>query len=252
MLIGHSFGGLAVLNALTTHTNLFNAYVCIDPSMWWDNMNYLKSTKKAMAEQDFKGATLYIGMANTMDEGMDIKKVQKDTTVPTRGIRSVLDLDNFIKKQKPKGLRYASKYYENETHNSVPLITEYDALRFIFEKYQLKIDRKDVIDSTSAFAKKVELRYRDISKLFGYEVKPPEPEINAWGYRFLQRKQFKKAEDFFKLNVYNYPESFNVYDSYGDFFVAVSDKAKAIEMFKKALSIKENTGTRDKLNKLLQ
>jgi tetratricopeptide (TPR) repeat protein len=205
-----------------------------------------------MAKQDFKGATLYMGIANTMDEGMDIKKAQKDTTAVTHGIRAVLNLDNFIKKQKPKGLRYASKYYENDTHNSAPLITEYDALRFIFEKYQLKIDRKDIVDPASAFAKKVELRYKDISKLFGYEVKPPEPEINAWGYRFLQRKQFKKAEDFFKLNVYNYPESFNVYDSYGDLFVAVGDKAKAIEQFKKALSIKENADTRSKLNKLLE
>jgi tetratricopeptide (TPR) repeat protein len=106
------------------------------------------------------------------------------------------------------------------------------------------------LDTTVDFAHKFEVRYQKISKLYGYEVKPPEMEINTYGYRFLQRKQFKKAEGFFKLNVANYPTSFNVYDSYGDFFVELGDKVKAIENFEKALSIKENEETRKKLNKL--
>lgn len=251
-LIGHSLGGLTVMNALINHTKLFNSYIVIDPSMWWDNMNFLKTTKKALAEKDFTGATLYLGIANTMQSGVDIKKLQKDTSVFARGMRSNLELDNFIKTQKPKGLRYAGKYYQNDTHGSVPLITEYDALRFIFEKYQLRIENKDILDPESAFADKIQLRYKDISKLFGYEVKPSESEINTWGYRFLQRKQFKKAEEFFKMNVTNYPESSNVYDSYGDFYIALGDKSKAIEQFRKALSIKENGETRNKLNKLLE
>lgn len=252
MLIGHSFGGLAVMNTLLNHTKLFNSYIAIDPSMWWDNMHFLKSTKQGFREKDFDGTTLYLAVANTMDQDMDIHKVQTDTTVPTRGIRGTLSLDSFINKEKPKGLRYASKYYEDNTHNSVPLIATYDGLRFIFDKYELKIDRKDILDPSEPFAKKIHQRYEDISQLFGYEVKPPEKEINLWGYRFLQRKQFQKAEDFFKMNIYNYPESFNVYDSYGDFFVATGDKAKAVEQFKKALSLKENSDTQEKLDKLKQ
>jgi predicted alpha/beta superfamily hydrolase len=251
-LIGHSLGGLTVMNALINHTKLFNSYIAIDPSMWWDNGNFAKTTIQALAEKDFTGTTLYVGIANSIDPGMNIKQIRKDTTLATRHMRLLFEMDDFIKKEKPKGLRYASKYYENDNHNSSPLITEYDALRFIFEKYQLKIENRDILDSNSAFAAKIQLRYKDISKLFGYEVKPPENEINTWGYRFLQRKQFKKAEEFFKMNVANYPESFNVYDSYGDYFMAIGSKARAIEQFKKALSIKEYKDTRDKLNKLLE
>ena len=198
------------------------------------------------------GTTLYVAIANTMDDGMDIKKVIKDTTLNTRGIRSTLEMDNFIKTRKPKGLRYASKYYENDSHNSVPLIATYDALRFIFADYQFILKNKDVLDSTVALAEKFKQRFQKVSKLYGYEVKPPEAEINTFGYRFLQRKQFQKAEGFFKLNMDNYPESSNVYDSYGDFYVAKGDKAKAIEQFEKALSIKENAAIRNKLNKLLE
>ena len=46
ILIGHSLGGLTVMNAVINHTKLFNTYIAIDPSMWWDNLNFQKTTKK--------------------------------------------------------------------------------------------------------------------------------------------------------------------------------------------------------------
>ncbi len=252
MLIGHSFGGLAVMNIAMKHTKLFNAYICIDPSMWWDNMKFLKSTKKTLAEKNFSGTTLYLGIANTLDEGMDLAKVQNDTSGDTRHIRSILDLDNYIKGQQQNGLRYASKYYDNDDHSSVPLIAEYDAFRFIFDKYRFKLSFKDFTDSTTDLTNKLKKHYQEVSTQFGYKVSPPENMINGLGYAFLEQKQFAKAGSFFKMNVDNYPESYNVYDSYGDYFLAIGDKLKAKEYFKKSLTIKENPESRKKLNKLLQ
>lgn len=251
MLIGHSFGGLTVMNIVMNHTKLFNSYISIDPSMWWDKMNLLKSSKKVLAEKKFAGTTLYVGIANTMNEGMDITKVQKDTSTTTRHIRSILELDKIIKSETKNGLRYESKYYSSDDHGSVPLIAEYDAFRFIFDKYRLKLSSKDFFDSTIDIAKKIEYHYAEVSKLFGYKVFPTEGFINEYGYAFLQQKKYDKAGRFFKMNVDNYPESFNVYDSYGDYFLAIDNKPKAIENFKKALSIKENPESRQKLNKLL-
>ncbi len=34
MLIGHSFGGLTAMNIIINHTDMFNDYIVIDPSMW--------------------------------------------------------------------------------------------------------------------------------------------------------------------------------------------------------------------------
>ncbi len=252
MLIGHSFGGLTAINIAVNHTKLFNSYICIDPSMWWDKMNFLKATKKTLAEKNFSGTTMYLGIANTMAENMDITKVQNDTSGDTRHIRSILDLDKYIKGLKQSGLRYESKYYSNDDHGSVPMIAEYDGLRFIFDKYRFKLSFKDFNDSTVDLANKYETHYQEVSKLFGYKVSPPENMINGLGYEFLQKKQYNKAGRFFKMNVDNYPKSYNVYDSYGDYFLAIGDKSKAVEYFKKALSLKENPESRKKLNKLLE
>ena len=252
MLIGHSFGGLTVINILLNHTKLFNSYICIDPSMWWDKMNFLNATKKSLLEKKFSGTTLYLGIANTMEESMKITKVQSDTSVKTRHIRSILDLDKHIKGQKQNGLKYGSKYYSNDDHGSVPMIAEYDGLRFIFDKYRFKLSFKDFTDSTIDLAKKFETHYQEVSKQFGYTVSPPENMLNSLGYEFLQQKQYAKAGKFFKMNVDNYPNSFNVYDSYGDYFMAIGDKSKAIEYFKKALTLKDNPESRKKINELLE
>ena len=240
------------MDAMVNHTKLFNSYICIDPGMWWDKMNFLKTTEKALYEKNFAGTTLYLGIANTMEEGMDIKKVQKDSSIETRHIRSILTLDQYIKSLKQNGLRYESKYYSNDDHSSVPLIAEYDALRFIFEKYRLKLSRKDFMDSTMVFVDNYEKHYDDVSQLFGYKVKSPEDQVNGMGYQFLQMKQYDKAGRFFKMNADNYPESFNVYDSYGDYFEATGDKLKARENYGKALFIKESAETRKKLEELLK
>jgi uncharacterized protein len=250
MLIGHSFGGLAVMQTFTHHTQLFNAYICIDPSMWWDKEKLLNQTQKVLAEKKFEGKSLYLGIANTLEVGMDIKKVEKDTSQETKHIRSILTLQAAFEKNKNNGLKYRGKYYPDDTHGSVPLITEYDALRFFFDFFPLKLSMKDFTDSIGALADKYQNHFAKLSQKMGYQIKPDEGEINFMGYDFLGRKMYKTAERLFRLNVDNYPESYNVYDSYGDYFVAVKDTENAILQFKKALSIKENEGSRKKLTEL--
>ncbi|MCW3094367.1 MAG: hypothetical protein JWP81_5436 [Ferruginibacter sp.] len=68
----------------------------------------------------------------------------------------------------------------------------------------------------------------------------------------LNQKQFNNAETLFKLNITNYPETANCYDGLGDFYLAKSDKTKAIESFKKTLPLKAIPGTKEKLEKLLE
>ena len=51
VLIGHSFGGLTVMNILTNHSKMFNAYIAIDPSMWYDKERFLKTTQQKLAGQ---------------------------------------------------------------------------------------------------------------------------------------------------------------------------------------------------------
>lgn len=250
MLIGHSFGGLTAMNILINHTKLFNAYIAIDPSMWYDKERFLKTTEQKLTNQKYNGTRLYLGIANTMPDGMTVDKMLKDTSSTTRHIRSIFALDKFIKTHTQNGLKFSSKYYPDDDHGSVPLITEYDGLRFIFDYYRMKFTQADLTDTTAAIVAKYKKHYEIVSKEFGYKVSPPELFINSFGYQALATKQYSKAAALFEMNIENYPKSGNVYDSYGDYFSARKDTTNAVLYYQKALAINNNDDTNIKLQQM--
>ncbi|MFH6961908.1 alpha/beta hydrolase-fold protein [Flavobacterium plurextorum] len=252
-LIGHSFGGLTAINILTNHTNLFNSYAAIDPSMWWDHQKFLAETTKKIETKNLSNVSLFMAAANTMDENMNIVKVRRDTTVFTRHIRSILDFNDFLNKNKKSNLNYGYKYYNDDNHGSVPLIATYDAIRFIFKFNQLELSISDRINFNKAVFTKIEKHFADVSKHLGYTVSVPESTVNAYAYQSLGKKDMELAGYLFKLNVANYPQSPNVYDSLGDFYAANGEKENAISSYKKVLVLdKDFPETKEKIDRLLK
>ncbi|HLA58571.1 MAG TPA: alpha/beta hydrolase-fold protein [Puia sp.] len=245
-LIGHSFGGLFAINTLINHTDMFNAYIAIDPSLWWDDQKLMKQGETALRENRFKNKSLFFAIANTMNPGMDTMQVAHDTSVRTLHIRSNLLFAKDLDSHAGDGLRERWKYYNDDSHGSVPLIAEYDALHFLFDFYRMPFQGNP--DSLTASI--VSDHYRSLSVNLGYTTLPPENNINNFGYHFMDEKSFEKAYDFFLLNITNYPKSSNVYDSMGDWYVTEKDNKKAMEYFEKALALENNPDTRKKLEKL--
>jgi len=79
---------------------------------------------------------------------------------------------------------------------------------------------------------------------------PPEGMVNEMGYYYMQQGMKDKALSMFSLNIHNYPESANAYDSMGDYYSAQKDKDKAIASYKRSLELKDNADTKKKLEKL--
>jgi len=252
IFIGHSVGGLTVVNTLIHHPNLFNAYVSLDGALWWNDQQIVKDAKMNLASKNYEGKTLYMALANRMEKGMDTVTVQQDTTEGTELIRSNLEFIRDISKNKTNQLRFQYAFYVNDDHSSVRLIGEYDALRFIFDYYKLKIYNSELEDPYFKLDSLLVTHYNNVSAQIGYLIKPGESQVNNLAYHMLNQKQFIKAEALFKLNITNYPETANCYDGLGDLYLAKGDKLKAIESFKKTLTLKQIPETKEKLEKLLR
>jgi uncharacterized protein len=250
VLVGHSFGGLAVMDVLANHSKLFNACIAIDPSMWYDHERFLAATKKNLSKNKYSGTRLFLGIANTMPEGMTLERMKKDRTPDTRHIRSIFELDHFLKANPQNGLRYASRYYNEDSHVSVPLASEYDGLRFIFDYYRINITGKDFTDSTDAIAGKYKRHYEIVSYEMGYKVSPPQSFISYLGEDAMAKNYFKKAAALFKMNIDNYPNSSNVYNAYADMLAVQKDSIGAVANYKKALAISDDASINSKLNLL--
>lgn len=249
--IGHSLGGLMVMNIFLHNPNLFNSYVSLDGSLWWDNQKIVREAKTILPTQNYKGKALFMAMANRLERGVDTLSVRKDTTGSTELIRSNLGFITELSKNKKNQLRFKYKYYENDNHPSVRLVGEYDALRFIFDFYKLKIYDSELKNPDFKLDSLLVVHYKNVSEKMGYIIKPGESQVNSLGYQMMGTNQLAKAETMFKLNIANNLESANGYDSLGDLYLKTGDKTKAIESFKKALSLQAIPETKEKLEKLL-
>ena len=64
-----------------------------------------------------------------------------------------------------------------------------------------------------------------------------ENEMNRLGYELLGANKIDEALGIFKLNVDEFPKSYNVYDSYGEAWLKKGEKDSAIVYYKKSLEI---------------
>ena len=78
-----------------------------------------------------------------------------------------------------------------------------------------------------------------------------ELEINALGYFYLGKDKIREAIEVFKINVEEFPESFNVYDSMAEAYMKNGDNELAIKYYKKSLEINpQNTNGIEMLKRL--
>lgn len=250
VFIGHSFGGLAVINNLINQKSIFNAFIAIDPSMWWDQLKFLKQTQQAFQKNTFLNKSLYLAIANTMDRTFTLETVVKDTTPNTLPIRSILKLDKFIKKNNPAGLTYRSKYYWDYDHNGIPLIAQNDGLPFVFSFYGINFPFPDFFNPAFINDDTLINHYKKVSDRMGYKISPPGELINAIAHQLTDMKQFERAKKYYQLNISNYPGSYLPFYSMGEYYESIGDKMKALEFYKKALTLKDRKEIRTKIEGL--
>jgi tetratricopeptide (TPR) repeat protein len=76
-------------------------------------------------------------------------------------------------------------------------------------------------------------------------------QLNSMGYDLLRKGDAAGAIEIFRLNVEQFPQDANVYDSLGEAYLKQGDKAHAIDNYRKSLDLNpHNDNARDVLAKL--
>jgi predicted alpha/beta superfamily hydrolase len=235
VFIGHSLGGITTINALYTIPETFNAYVAIDPSLWWDNSTLLRQAKNWISSAKLDGRALYVAQANTL--------VPEDSTVNPH-FSGITQFNTVMRAYNRSGLRYAFRYYENDDHGSVPLISEYEALRFIFDGF--KPDLRRMIASPALLQE----HYRALSTRLGVQFTPSERMLQMFG-QFALSQDTSSAIRFLEIGTDLYPSSWRLNDRLGRLWLARGDRAKARSYFEKVISLNPNeANAKEQLKKL--
>ena len=122
-IIGQSLGGLLATEILLKKPPLFNKYIIISPSLWWDNASLLKQSS-LLLEENFKQKTdIYIG-------------VGKEGLAPS-DIPHVMEVDanllvEKIKATKSKNVTVHFDYLPQEDHATVTHQAVFNAFRLLY------------------------------------------------------------------------------------------------------------------------
>ena len=251
--VGHSLGGLVVVNTLMQRPHLFTNYLAIDPSLSWGNDQLLKEARSTVQEAAYENKSLFIAVANTIgNEAMSFEEALADNTTATLHLRSIVEFSELAASNDQLVSKW--KYYPEESHGSLPIIAEHQAFPFLFSWFEFKYWNEFYMpEPTKTGDELVDLlvtHHNTITSQLGYPYPPNEYEINMLGYMYLDRNDPERAYPFFELNIQNYPESANTYDSMGDYYNRIADTPNAIKYFTKALELGGVEGTKEKLEEL--
>jgi hypothetical protein len=168
------------------------------------------------------GRALYVGQANTISPG--------DTTLNVH-FNSIVQFNSILESFNTSGLRYGYKYYPNDSHGSVPMIAEYDALRFIFDAYDVSLAQ--AIERPEYLAE----HFAHVSAVLGYKIDPPEPTVDLVGHVALNSDS-TVALKLFEMNAALYPTSATALVALGDFWIAKKDSTKALGFYERAVALR--------------
>jgi predicted alpha/beta superfamily hydrolase len=124
--VGHSLGGLTATYTFLKHPDLFNATISIDPSLWWDGAKYVNEApellKKMPKDQIRK---YYVSVIDSSSYGGSL---QFHTN-------AIFNIGKAMEHVSSKKIQYKVDYIANTDHSSIPLLSWYNGLLFIFEGY---------------------------------------------------------------------------------------------------------------------
>lgn len=203
ILIGHSFGGLLALEALRSGRQ-FNAYIAIDPSLWFDYPGYYQQlTHGLTASAPATPAALFIAASdNAFTPGLGLSQRHRELIGE---LGSTLAASGNAPSRKP-GLTAEYRFYPASDHSSLVLPALHEGLLWLFDGYRLPFNGV-VNRATFPRSDEVIARYTQLNQRLGSAFKPERADLRyQWAY--LQQRVGENAADtlFTNLLQHYYPQ----------------------------------------------
>ena len=253
-LVGHSLGGLFVLNTLVNNKNLFDNYLILDPALDWDNEKSAEQAIDAFTNQIFNNQQVYIVGAGPFTKGLTEEEIKNDTSMLMGLPSSVLRFKDKIEKTNLKGLSMKFEMEMEENHFTVPLKGLPQGLKFIYGGFRFdKIGDyydKDSPQRDKDIVEEVEAHFDMMSNKMGYDVKPLESYINAWAMGFGYNGEPELGAQLYDYNISNYPRSPFVHVANANFKLSQADTSAAIMSFEQYLELAADEGVSELLGEI--
>jgi len=184
VLGGWSFGGLFTIYSMMQTPGLFNAYLGISPSIWWEHELLLSEPPPGSFE---KPSRLVMTIGSEEEGGWT-------HTAVTRFAKQLED-------RPVNGLDVTFIEIEGAGHNQSLPLAYYRAIRALYSDW---LAPDEVIEAGKG---RIDQYYKELSNRYGYAVLIPEPVLQSLGIAHLQAERLDEARAVFEEVTRLYPES---------------------------------------------
>ncbi|TDF41323.1 hypothetical protein EYS14_00215 [Alteromonadaceae bacterium M269] len=187
ILSGHSLGGLFTTHALFEKPELFDAYIIVSPSYWWNNRELINRSKSFFSSEYALNRKLFFGIGENDGYGMQ---------------QELIGFVDEVKKSQRTGLEWQHRVFPNEGHMSAQLLVFYQGIKFIFSDMHLpqKIRNQFTIDGFLAHE-------RSIQKKYGSAARQSQEVYVTTGFTLMEKGLYEEAVAIFKRNAEAYEEN---------------------------------------------
>lgn len=124
-IIGQSLGGLLTTEILIKKPKLFNKYIIISPSLWWNNGSLLNEESEIYEENFKQKIDVYIGVGK---EGLAPSEIPHVMEVDANL------LNEKLKSTKSKNIKVNFDYLPEEDHATITHHAIFNAMRILYPK----------------------------------------------------------------------------------------------------------------------
>lgn len=124
-IIGESLGGLLATEILLKYPRLFDQYIIISPSLWWDNGSLLEAASPLLGKSFASETNIYIGVGKEgLTPGPFPRVMEVDANL----------LAEKIRKSKSASVHIYFDYLPQENHATIAHQAVMNALRLLYPK----------------------------------------------------------------------------------------------------------------------
>ncbi len=220
LLVGHSFGGLFATHAMINHPGIFNAYLAISPSLWWDNQKLvMEQTDAFFEEQTGLIGHYYMTMGN------------EDRTM----LGGAWKLAALLEEKGPKNLSWHFDRMPTETHGSIPQRSTIKGLEFIFSQWNLS-ERSPLIEAGGI--SEIESYEAEVAEIYGFLPEWSEQTLMGYGLKSLDLGRPDLATPIFEKCTKAFPGSTAAWFNYGSSLHQMDKRELAVPALRKSLALK--------------
>lgn len=252
-IVGHSLSGLFVVNAYVTAPRVFDKYLAIDPSLFWDDETIIEEAEDLLSNNAYQNKSLHIAVANSTS--VDTVRVRRMNDNHTKHLRANLKFHDVLVANK-KHLNVSWEYYPEHDHRSLIVPSMYSGIKDLFNWYKFKSrwlfntpKGYSVEELTDPYYE----HFKTLSTHFKREMKPDWQFVNDVAFYILEAHDMpKKAKAFLDINLHYYPNESRTFVAIGDFYLKEKNKKEAVKQYKIAVDIDSNLDAKKKLKKLIE